>query len=436
MIKVGNELMDKKALTKDRYVVKSNDLIEAHYSLNLTQQKIILILASFCNPKDSAFEEVKIDIITLFKLIGLEGKNYTYLKKITRSLNGCMIEFVKKDGKGLKQAPWMSYADYLDDEGIVAFKLNDAIRPFILQLNGHFTKYKRSSVIHLSSVYSIRIYELLMQYKKIGKRIFLIEDLRSILGIDNGKLPRWVDFKRRVLDTAKLELAKKTDIKFEYTPIKSGRSFVKVEFEIFDNNSKSKKISNELDVNLGEVININNSKNKPFDTLTTDYGSDNLTSFLLNNLSNNSTDDLQTVLAQDFSINFDDSSKLIKDHTKEKLWEKYHYYHYKKSTTEIKNPTAWYINAVIKDYSTADMKQGNTIDHAPINPKAERLADLTQELHDLNMQANSLNNDLKSPVCEYSVALKEQYQQELKETQVQIQSVQGEIADLGGQHAS
>jgi plasmid replication initiation protein len=428
--------MDKKALTKDRYVVKSNDLIEAHYSLNLTQQKIILILASFCNPKDSAFEEVKIDIITLFKLIGLEGKNYTYLKKITRSLNGCMIEFVKKDGKGLKQAPWMSYADYLDDEGIVAFKLNDAIRPFILQLNGHFTKYKRSSVIHLSSVYSIRIYELLMQYKKIGKRIFLIEDLRSILGIDNGKLPRWVDFKRRVLDTAKLELAKKTDIKFEYTPIKSGRSFVKVEFEIFDNNSKSKKISNELDVNLGEVININNSKNKPFDTLTTDYGSDNLTSFLLNNLSNNSTDDLQTVLAQDFSINFDDSSKLIKDHTKEKLWEKYHYYHYKKSTTEIKNPTAWYINAVIKDYSTADMKQGNTIDHAPINPKAERLADLTQELHDLNMQANSLNNDLKSPVCEYSVALKEQYQQELKETQVQIQSVQGEIADLGGQHAS
>ncbi|MDA0910253.1 MAG: RepB family plasmid replication initiator protein [Proteobacteria bacterium] len=419
-------------LTKDRYVVKSNDLIEAHYSLNLNQQKIILILASLCNPKDIAFEEVKIDTMTLSKLIGLDGKNYTYLKKVTRSLNGCVIELVKKNGKGLKQAPWMSYAEYFDDEGMVALKLNDAIRPFILQLNGHFTKYKRSSVIHLSSVYSIRIYELLMQYKKIGKRIFLIDDLRKILGIDDGKLPRWVDFKRRVLDTAKQELVKKTDIKFSYAAIKTGRSFNKIEFEIFDNKAVAGKISNDIDIEVEDVININALKNKPFDRLTDDYGSDDLTAFVLNNLSSNSADDLQVVLAQDFSINTEDSIKLINDHGKEKLWEKYHYYHYKKSTTEIKNPTAWFINAVIKDYSTADMKQATTldIDWSDFNPEETRLTDLKNELKRLNDALKEAQENLASPVSQYSSALREQYQREIKDTQAKIANIQKEIVEL------
>ena len=137
-------------------------------------------------------------------------------------------------------------------------------------------------------------------------------------------------------------------------------------------------------------------------------------------------------MAQDFSINTEDSIKLINDHGKEKLWEKYHYYHYKKSTTEIKNPTAWFINAVIKDYSTADMKQATTldIDWSDFNPEETRLTDLKNELKRLNDALKEAQENLASPVSQYSSALREQYQREIKDTQAKIANIQKEIVEL------
>lgn len=400
---------------KSKNVVKHNNLIESSYSLKSVHQKIILILVSTINQDDRAFNEVAVPVIEMLKLLGLSKNDYQFLKRITKELNSQVVEYIEHvDGDEiLTQAPWMSYAKYSD--GLVKLKLNDHIKPYVLNLTANFTSYKLKVTLQFKSKYSIRLYELISQYLKIGKRKIEISKLRAMIGVPEKSLKRWADFKRYVLDHVKKELDEKSDISFKYTPIKDGRSFNEIEFDIYKN--KAKDEDNSLDGSISNLLNFISQKNNII-------------------ANDNESSDLISVLWGEFSLSESEILALIKDHTKEKLWEKYHYYHYKKSTTEIKNPTAWYINAVIKDYSTADMKQGNTIDHAPINPKAERLADLTQELHDLNMQANSLNNDLKSPVCEYSVALKEQYQQELKETQVQIQSVQGEIADLGGQHAS
>lgn len=414
-------------------VIKANSLVEAHYSLNLIHQKIILIIASQVKVDDTSFNEIEMPVADLLNLLNLKGKNYTYIKKVTRELNRCVIELVLDDGNTLRQAPWMSFAEYKSKEGVVRFKLNDAIKPFILQLNGHFTKYKLASVIQFSSQYSIRIYELLMQYMKIGSRKFTLESLRKILMIQDSQYTKWNDFRRYVIEQALKELTEKSDITFEYEALKDGKRVVAVNFKILRNEQRTKKISEEIGVDTEDLAAIDDTRKHPYNNLSEQFKNDELTGFLLENLSKNSSSDLQSILRQEFMIQENESSNLIAKYGKEKLWEKYHYYHYKKSTTEIKNPTAWFINAVIKNYSTADMRQSKAIpdiDWSGFDLEQARLTDLKNELNLLNDILKEAQANLASPVCEYSSALREQYQTQIKDTNAKIAAIQKEIKEL------
>ncbi|WP_119327776.1 replication initiation protein [Cysteiniphilum halobium] len=423
-----NAITITKEKLEDRIVVQSNSIVEAHYSLGVPHKKIILILASLVNPNDTEFREVEIKVTELCRILDLDGKHYSHIRKITEELSGSVIKLITKNGKALRQAPWMSYAEY--EDGFVRLKLNDAIKPFILQLSGHFTEYKLACAIQLKSMYSIRLYELLMQYKKIKSRKFDLSDLRKILYIPDDKLSKWHDFKKRVIDHAQAELKGKSDIIFTYEPVKTGRSVTAINFKIKTNNTFLEKMAKNSDTSYHEVV--SKSDNKHYmDELSNEYG-DSFSSMILDNLTSSHETELEIILKNEFSLVDKDILKLIDDHGKEKLWEKYHYYHYKKSTTEIKNPTAWFINAVIKDYSIADMKQAKTIDvdWGDFNPDETRLTDLKNELKLLNDTLKEAQDNLASPVSQYSSALREQYQKEIKITNAKIVDIQKEIKEL------
>ncbi|WP_203368713.1 replication initiation protein [Cysteiniphilum marinum] len=427
-----NAITITKEKLEDRSVVQSNSIVEAHYNLGVPHKKIILILASLVNPNDTEFREVEIKVTELCRILDLDGKHYSHIKKITEELSGSVIKLITKNGKALRQAPWMSYAEY--EDGFVRLKLNDAIKPFILQLSGHFTEYKLACAIQLKSMYSIRLYELLMQYKKIKSRKFDLSELRKILYIPDDKLPKWHDFKKRVIDHAQAELKGKSDIIFTYEPIKTGRSVTAINFKIKANNAFLEKMAKNSDISYQDAVLKSDNKHH-MDELSDEYG-DSFSSMILDNLTSSHKTELEIILKKEFSLTDKDISKLIDCHGKEKLWEKYHYYHYKKSTTEIKNPTAWFINAVIKDYSTADMKQATTIDvdWSDFDLETARLTDLKNELNLLNDILKEAQANLASPVCEYSSALREQYQTQIKDTNAKIADIQNEIKEL--EHAN
>lgn len=54
--------------------------------------------------------------------------------------------------------------------------------PYLLQLKERFTRYELKNILYFKNKYSIRIYELLKQYEKIGKREINIKELRGYLG--------------------------------------------------------------------------------------------------------------------------------------------------------------------------------------------------------------------------------------------------------------
>ena len=78
------------------------------------------------------------------------------------------------------------------------------------------------------------------------------------------------------------------------------------------------------------------------------------------------------------------------------------------------------------------MKQAKTIDvdWSDFNLEETRLTDLKNELNRLNDALKEAQENLASPVSQYSSALREQYQREIKDTQEKIADIQSEIKEL------
>jgi plasmid replication initiation protein len=91
--------------------------------------------------------------------------------------------------------------------------------------------YELGNVGGLKSVYGIRLYELLVQYKAIGERTIKIKYLREILCL-GAKYKAMKDFKKYIIESAMKEINEQTDLRISYENIKRGRSIISLHFTI------------------------------------------------------------------------------------------------------------------------------------------------------------------------------------------------------------
>jgi plasmid replication initiation protein len=247
------KFMDKK--DKKSIVVKSNKLIEARHALTLAEQRIILLMISLIKPEDEDFKDYRIKIADFMKLVEIEDKGtYRKVEEITKNLMEKVLEI--REPNTLLQVNWLASAHYIYKEGYVNLCFSPMLKPYLLKLKECFTQYELKNVIRLKSIYSIRIYELLKQYERIGQRTFEIEELRKILGIKVNEYKLYGDLKRFVLHTAQRELSLKTDIEFKFSEIKTGRKITDIEFVIFrsEQNNIHPQIDDSLDSELLEKL--------------------------------------------------------------------------------------------------------------------------------------------------------------------------------------
>lgn len=208
-------------------VTQSNKLIESKYSLSITEQRLILAMISMINPEDEDFREYNIQISDLNKVLGLKNKNiYSEVKNITESIMTKVIKIPRP--KGVLQVNWISSADYNDDLGTVKLKFDPNLKPYLLQLKEGYTSTKFGITAKFKSFNTTRIYQLLKQYEKIGKRSIKIDFLYKIF----DQYDSYKDFKRRIIEPARKEINKKSDIKFSYEENKIGNKVYELKFII------------------------------------------------------------------------------------------------------------------------------------------------------------------------------------------------------------
>lgn len=222
------------------HVVKSNQVIEASYQLSAVEQRIVLAAISRI-PKNQPITDEELYPVSVneLKQLGVHEKTaYRDLKEGINRLYERSINLSIED-KSIKMR-WVQEIQFLDSQSVIGIRFSKPILPFISNLSREFTKYALSDIAGINSGYGIRIYELLVQYKQIGKREISVENLRTMLELGN-KYPLFADFKKRVIDTAIDQINEYSPLKVTFEQKKTGR---KVTHILFSFEEKTKKIKN------------------------------------------------------------------------------------------------------------------------------------------------------------------------------------------------
>jgi len=220
-------------------VTQSNCLVEARYSLTLYEQRLVLIMISMIEPSDEDFKDYVLKVSDFRDLLGLKNKNlYSQIKLVLKKLIERSL-FIPLEDKSYLMSNWISDAEYKSNEGIVLLSLSKKLKPYLLHLKNNFTKQRLNMVIQFNGFYTIRIYTLLKQYEKIGKRVFDLAEFRLILGIEKNKYILFANLKARTVMQAKKEFDKKdksgyflSDINFNLETMKTGRKITHLKFII------------------------------------------------------------------------------------------------------------------------------------------------------------------------------------------------------------
>lgn len=238
-------------------VVKDNALVEACYQMTANEQRLLLAAIAQI-PKEEPVSDEVIYFVNVKDFVNLgvhEKTAYRELQTAAKNIYNRSANI--KEGKNRIQTRWVQQIFLVDKDfwesletqsiktnsstyrGIgelshdylsVGLRFSTPLLPYISDLSSNFTQYLLQDIAGLTSVYSIRFYEFMMQFNSTGYRMIKLDDLRDMLDLGK-KYPLTADLKRRVIDTAIAEINEKSPYIVSYKMIKTGRKFTHLELK-------------------------------------------------------------------------------------------------------------------------------------------------------------------------------------------------------------
>ncbi len=217
-------------------VYKSNKVIEAGYKLSLNEQRLILsCIAKVKSSKPlSATERFEVTAKEFSAQFGISlDKSYQTLKEVSEQLfeRYVIIDNPDPSDKSIKytKTRWISAINYHSDAGKVSLIFAAFMIPYLSELQGQFTFYLLENISGMTSIYAIRLYELLMQWKTTGTREIEIDWLKKQFEIENG-YERMFDLKKYVIDPAVKDINTHSNYQVAWTQRKTGRRVTHLKF--------------------------------------------------------------------------------------------------------------------------------------------------------------------------------------------------------------
>jgi plasmid replication initiation protein len=243
-------------------IYKANELVEATYTLTQNEQRVLLACIGQINPTlpINAFDKFTLlakDFAETFQLN--ERGAYDELLSVASTLQDkkFIIKNPTSGADGIKTS-WVSGIEYTKGAGIVSVWLSQPLLHYLVGFKEQFTRYELQNVSGMKSYYGVRIYELLAQYRTIGRREIKIDWLKERLEITH-QYSDLSNFKKNVIDAALKDIAANSDL-IVHAPIytKTGRNVTGI---VFDFKEKQKKPTAKKSKNV-------TAPNKPHDDLT------------------------------------------------------------------------------------------------------------------------------------------------------------------------
>lgn len=250
-------------MTEDQYLVvrhktvrKANQLIQkSRFSLSLQQQKILLYLISQISPQDEDFKLYHFSIPEFCRVCGLtdSGTNYSDLKAAVKDIADKSL-WVRLPSGYDSLLRWIEKARIDEKSGQIEVRLDNDMKPFLLQLRENYTQYEMIFTLHFKSKYTIRLYELIKSihfHDEVAySRRFTVNELQTLLDAESYKQYR--DFKRRVLIPSVAEINEYSDKSLTFEEVRQGRKVLAIEFSISSKDTlEVLRIKSEIDKEFG-----------------------------------------------------------------------------------------------------------------------------------------------------------------------------------------
>ena len=226
---------------KTNLVVKANSLNTALQNLSKIEIRIVqlaIVDARETNTGLSTDKPLRIDALRYAEVFGGTRQNaYDAMKRAEDTLFNRRFTVLDIEGRPIKSR-WLQQVQYFDGEGAIELVFTVAVVKAISRIDGikdFFTSYLLEQTVDLNSMYSVRLYELLVQWKKAKKTpIFELDKFRSQMGVGIDEYKGMSDFKKRVLDLAVNEINNNTDLNVKYENVKKGRPIIGFKFTVLE----------------------------------------------------------------------------------------------------------------------------------------------------------------------------------------------------------
>ncbi len=230
----------KKSSEPTALVVTSNDLVLAKYNFSLWQKRIFNYFVSQIDKDATDFTLQRIYISDLIHFFDAgDGREvYDIIASVPKQLYNSSIKvpYISEEGHH-RYGEMRIITRYTKPEdremgnAYIEFKLNDDLKPHLLELKKRFLRYDMQNIVGLQSVHSVRMFEILKSYEYLGQVSFEVEFLKTVLELGD-KYKLYADFRRYVIDKAREDLLKYCDIFFDYKEVKKGRKVNEIIFTI------------------------------------------------------------------------------------------------------------------------------------------------------------------------------------------------------------
>lgn len=224
------------------FLRKSNRIIEAWYYLPLWELRLFQELIERIKPNEEQGTDFVFINLREFaeRFNSVSGYTFHAIREASLKLATRAVAVRTEDETGIrrKNFPLLSEANAPDElfpngdrNSYVVLHLNPRLRSEFIELTQSYTQYNPEMTRKLSSVYSIRIYEILARYRFLGQAKLDLEEFRQMVGalvydhdskkkkVLRNRSSTFGVFNRDILIPAKNSIEAVTDLRFEFKPI-------------------------------------------------------------------------------------------------------------------------------------------------------------------------------------------------------------------------
>ena len=245
-------------MNKNLTIYKANKVVEAGYKLTLNEQRVVLACIGKINSNEplavsDKFELSAKDFAVMFGVS--EDTAYNQLVEVAKTLyeRNVIIEAPDKDSERI-ETRWISGIRYQKASGKIVLYFAQLMIPYLSEIKNQFTRYDLKNISGMSSIYGIRMYELLMQWHSKGHREVSVEWLKNQFELGN-EYERIFDLKKRVIEPAVKDINTHSNLTVLHTYKKTGRNVTHVIFEFKEKTvDRSKKPNKPKKVEAPVII--------------------------------------------------------------------------------------------------------------------------------------------------------------------------------------